>query len=136
MLFMCLSPPSFYGTFNFGFSALRIMSLRTVVKVLNSIDKNLFGGHPLMSPIFWDFWPLPPPCHPFTKKAYGVTSSSGRSPTPKWVTSFMDGPLIEINRIHCWLILFFFWQRPQKKTHPKFSNIKMYSEFSFFFCIR
>ena len=57
MLFMCLSPPSFYGTFNFGFSALRIMSLRTVVKVLNSIDKNLFGGHPLMSPIFWDFWP-------------------------------------------------------------------------------
>ena len=85
MLFMCLSPPSFYGIFNFGFLALKIMSLRTIVKVLNSIDRNLFGGHPLiMSPIFLRFLTPPSPAlvtH-FTKKAYGVTSSSGRSPSP------------------------------------------------------
>ena len=45
----------------------------------------------MTSLIFWDFFA--PFCTHFTKKVYGVTSPFGRSPPPKWVMSFMDGPL-------------------------------------------
>ena len=37
----------------------------------------------------------------FTKQAYGVTSPFGRSPLPpKWVMSFIDGPLVNILKLY------------------------------------
>ena len=52
------------------------------------------SGHPwMMSPIFGNFGPLPPPCHPIYIIGLLSNVTFWKIPLPpKWVTSFMDSP--------------------------------------------